>query len=148
MLFYRNNRFYWEGVSFALPDGLFIQTSPEMCEENVLNLWTEDKKMHITIGVQEDTKGPETELRYIIRELECTANVGPEKIEMGGLRGVWAWHSSDPIDYAEYRLSLSGKGRKQTEFLLLFSTREKMPNLENVKKWVKAFDIRKDNAKR
>lgn len=145
MLFYRNNRFYWEGVSFALPDNLFIQTDPELCEENVLNLWTENEEMHITIGVEEETDGPEAELRYIIRELESTANVGPEEIEMGGLRGVWAWHSSDPVDYAEYRFYLAGEGENQTEFLLLFATKKKMLDLENVKKWVKAFDIRKEN---
>lgn len=88
MLFYRNNRFYWEGVSFALPDNLYVQTDPELCEENVLNLWTENEEMHITIGVEEETDGLETELRYIIRKLESTANVGPEKIEMGGLHGI------------------------------------------------------------
>ena len=49
MLLYKNHRFYFGGVSFAIPDGYYLDTNYGDGAENSLDFWTKDMSLRIRI---------------------------------------------------------------------------------------------------
>lgn len=134
MLLHKNNRFFCEGASFAIPDGYYLDTNYGDGAEDSLDFWTEDERLRIRIAIERETKGPLAELNYVIRELEdCTVLEGPEAILMNGLAGYRATYDTERRQYCEMRFSLSGSGDNQTELMLLFVGDPKLPSNEMIK---------------
>ena len=81
MLLYENHRFYFEGVSFTIPDGYYLDTNYGDGAENSLDFWTKDMSLRIRISIEQETKGPLVELNSVIRDLEdCVVLEGPDAI--------------------------------------------------------------------
>lgn len=128
MLLHKNHRLYCEGLSFALPDGYYLDTNYGDSPEDSLDFWTKDMSLRIRIAIERETKGPLAELNYVISELEdCTVLEGPEAILMNGLAGYRATYDTERRQYYEMRFAISGSADNQTELLLLFVGDPKLP---------------------
>lgn len=129
MLLYKNHRFHCEGVSFEIPDGYCLETNYEESPEDTLHLWSADERIHLSIGVERETKGPMQELTFILRELEqCVVLEKPFAVMHGGLAGFTAAYRSGDTQYCETHLGISGKGDDQTGLIILISTRGQLPS--------------------
>lgn len=56
MLQYKNHRFYYEGVSFALPDGYYLDTNYGDGAEDALDFWAKDMSLRIRIAIERDQR--------------------------------------------------------------------------------------------
>ena len=131
MLQYKNHRFYYEGVSFALPDGYYLDTNYGDGAEDALDFWTKDMSLHIRIAIEHETKGPLKELNSVIQELEeCVVMEGPEANILNGLAGYRAIYDTGRRQYCEMRYAVSGADDNQTELMLLFIGDPKLPSKE------------------
>ena len=120
MLLYKNHRFFYEGVSFAIPDGYCLDTNYGDGAEDSLDFWTADKSLRIRIAIEKETKGPRAELNYVIRELEeCVVLEGPKAVMMNGLAGYQATYDTGSRQYCELRFSVSAicAGLKPSSFI-------------------------------
>ena len=145
MLLYKNQRFYFEGVSFAIPDGYYLDTNYGDGAENSLDFWTKDVSLRIRIAIEQETKGPLKELNSVIQDLEdCVVLEGPDAILHDGLAGYKAIYDTGRRQYCEMRYAISGSGDNQTELMLLFVGDPKLPNKENVISLVEMIAPRKD----
>ena len=50
MLYYKNNRFYIGGMSFALPENVYVATDFERTTANGFAYMSRDRKMTVTVG--------------------------------------------------------------------------------------------------
>ena len=133
MLLYKNHRFHCEGVSFAIPDGYYLDTNYGDGAEDSLDFWTEDESLRIRIAIERETKGPLPELEFVIRELEdCTVMEGPDAILTNGLAGYRTVYDTGRRQYCEMRYAVSGSGNQQTELMLLFVGDPKLPSKETL----------------
>lgn len=133
MLLYKNHRFYFEGVSFAIPNGYYLDTNYGDGAENSLDFWTKDMSLRIRIAIEQETKGPLKELNSVIRELEdCVVLEGPDVILQNGLAGYRAIYDTGRRQYCEMRYAVSGGGEDQTELMLLFVGNPKLPDRETL----------------
>ena len=145
MLQYKNHRFYYEGVSFALPDGYYLDTNYGDGAEDALDFWTKDMSLRIRIAVEHETKGPLQELNSVIRDLEdCVVIEGPEANLLNGLAGYRATYDSGRRQYCEMRYVVSGAGDNQTELMLLFVGHPKLPNKDEMAVIVGMIEPRKE----
>lgn len=125
MLLYKNHRFHYEGVSFAIPEGFYLDTSYDNIHQNTLNLWSEGKNLYICISVQKETQGTYHELSLVLRNLEDIFITNPiAPVSLGGLSGYVATYMIDPKHYWEAHLHISGEANNQTELLLLIRSKE------------------------
>lgn len=131
MLQYKNRRFYYEGVSFAMPDGYYLDTNYGDGAEDALDFWTRDMSLRIRIAIERETKGPLAELNSVIRDLEdCVVIEGPEAHLLNGLAGYKATYDTGRREYCEMRYVVSGDGNNLTELMLLFVGDPNLPEQE------------------
>ena len=131
MLQYKNHRFYHEGVSFALPDGYYLDTNYGDGAEDALDFWTKDMSLRIRIAIERETKGPLAELNSVIRDLEdCVIIEGPGASLLNGLAGYEAIYDTGRRQYCEMRYTISEYENQQNEIILLFIGDPKLPNKE------------------
>lgn len=120
MLQYKSHRIHCQGISFAIPEGYYLDTSYEEVPQDTLHLWTEDERLYVRIGLEYDTKGPLQELDFILRELEeCVVSKEPSAVIYGGLAGFRTAYSVGEVHYAEVRLAVPGRETTQNDLLIL-----------------------------
>lgn len=120
MLQYKNHRIHCQGISFAIPEGYFLDTSYEEVPQDTLHLWTEDERLYVRIGLEYDTRGPLQELNFIIRELEeCVVVKEPTAVIYGGLAGFKTTYSVGEVHYGEIRIAVPNKDAVQNDLLIL-----------------------------
>ena len=145
MLLYENHRFYFEGVSFAIPDGYYLDTNYGDGAENSLDFWTKDMSLRIRIAIEQETKGPLEELKSVIRDLEdCVVLEGPDAILQNGLAGYKAIYDTGRRQYCEMRYTVSGTGDNQSELMLLFVGDPKLPSREELITLVRMISPQKE----
>lgn len=145
MLFYKNHRFHYEGVSFAIPDGYYLDTNYGDGAADALDFWTKDKSLRIRIAIEQETKGSLAELNSVIQDLEdCIVLEGPQAVLMNGLAGHRAVYDSGRRQYCEIRCTLSGVGDQQTEIMLLFVGDPQLPSKDILKDLVAIISPRKE----
>ena len=133
MLLYKNHRFCCAGVSFQIPDGYYLETNYEESPEDTLHLWSADERIHLSIGIERETKGPLQELSFILRELEqCVVLEKPSAVIYNGLRGFSAAYRSGDTRYWETHLGISGIGDEQIEMVILITTYGQLPTKTDI----------------
>jgi len=133
MLLYKNHRFYCHGISFAIPEGFYLDTNYDDIHQDTLNLWSEDKSLYICVGVHEGTRGARQELSFILHGLEDILITDPMKpVSLGGLSGYAGAYLSEPKHYWEAHLHISGEGNDQVELLLLIRSKENLLSEETI----------------
>lgn len=145
MLLHKSHRFYYEGVSFAIPDGYYLDTNYGDGAADALDFWTKDKSLRIRIAIERETKGPLAELNSVIRNLEdCIVLEDPDAILLNGLTGYRAVYDSGRRQYCEIRCAMSGSGDQQTEIMLLFVGDPHLPHKNVLKDLVAIISPRKE----
>lgn len=145
MLLYKNQRFYFEGVSFAIPDGYYLDTNYGDGAENSLDFWTNDMSLRIRIAIEQETKGPLKELNSVVQDLEdCVVLEGPDAILQKGLAGYSAIYDTGRRQYCEMRYAVSDTGNNQSELMVLFVGDPKLPSKKALLDLVGMIDPRKE----
>lgn len=70
MLLYKNHRFHFANVSFQIPEGYFLDTDPEENANNCIRLWNPDRHYSVEVRVDDDSKGSEMELAYVLQGMK------------------------------------------------------------------------------
>lgn len=146
MLQYKNHRVHCQGISFAIPEGYFLDTSYEEVPQDTLHLWSEDETLYVRIGLEYDTKGPLQELNFILTELEeCVVIKEPVALLYGGLAGFKTVYAVSEVHYTEIRLAIPSTG-KQNDLLLLFRVNGKPLKENEVEAIIQMIDPKKTIA--
>lgn len=106
MFRYHNHRFYWNNISFQIPDGFYFDCDPETPGRNTLWLLSSDLDFHISIDVQKHSVDTLEALRNVIIDMmpECIAPIAP--ITVNGLHGHHASYRLIRPRYYEMFLDL------------------------------------------
>ena len=148
MLQYKNHRVHCQGISFAIPEGYFLDTSYEEVPQDTLHLWSEDEKLYVRIGLEYDTKGPLQELNFILTELEeCVVIQEPVAVLYGGLAGFKTVYAVGEVHYTEIRLMIPSTGKTQNDLLLLFRVNGKPLKENEVEAIIQMIDPQKADTK-
>lgn len=144
MLQYKNHRVHCQGISFAMPEGYFLDTSYEEVPQDTLHLWSEDEKLYVRIGLEYDTKGPLQELNFILTELEeCVVIQEPVAVLYGGLAGFKTVYAVGEVNYVEIRLAIPCTGKTQNDLLLLFRVNGNLLKENEVEAIIQMIDPQK-----
>lgn len=108
MLFFKNGRFYAPGVSFALPDGFYLDTNPDTPHEFGITAWLESRDIWVDIYL-DDESDPLSDLHNLFAEEDsCFIPYSPvEEIDLNGMKGFHASYHDSSNDYYECRLIVS-----------------------------------------
>ena len=90
MFLYHNHRFYWNNISFQIPNGFYLETEPEMEANAFLWLWFPDRQNSLTLHFFDDCMDTKTELENVISEITPQWSSPIEAITVNGLRGYHA----------------------------------------------------------
>jgi hypothetical protein len=118
MLHFQNGRFYTHGVSFAIPDGFFLETEPEFVHQYGFSAWTSDRSFFVEWDIEENCIGTEKELNHLFLEslnVKQLSRIQP--ITVNGLLGHQIFYNKWNKCYFEVRLSL----KDGAEFVFLVS---------------------------
>lgn len=121
MLLFKNGKFHVSGVSFAIPDGFYLETEADEIWSNGFQLYAPDRRYTVELRAEESEMTTGEELESILREgeYEILLPVGP--VEVNGLAGHHAVYLSSGYGFYEIRLDLGEAGA----FVLLVCTGER-----------------------
>ena len=118
MLQYKNGRFYAPGVSFALPEGFYLETMPEVCSEYGLAAWTPDKKYYLEWDLEEGCMGTERELTEMTSPDWGARRHSPvTAVQAGALSGHRALYENKNGTFLEVRLALAAERELVVRFV-------------------------------
>ena len=108
MLLTKNGRFYAQGVSFQLPDGLYIDTEPATSHEDGFTVWETDREVLMDIHVDKE-KDPRGSLQKLLDDDESgfIPYTPIAEFELNGMKGYEVFYHDKSVDYYECRLIVS-----------------------------------------
>lgn len=125
MLMYKQGRFWTQGASFAIPDGFFLETAPQVQYRGGVNIWGPKKSCLYVWIVYEEQGETRENLRKIADDFEPISDVMP--IAVNGLSGHGLIYSAGRKEYYEAHFVLpderhlafiaEGEGHKVQETL-------------------------------
>ena len=101
MLLYKNHRFYYENISFQIPDGFYYDSAPREESDNLIYLHPADESYDLQLRIEEDCDGSKAELDSVIYDLSATVVYPVAPISCGGLSGHHATYRSRRTQYYE-----------------------------------------------
>ena len=101
MLQYINHRFYCRGISFQIPDGYFLDSTPGEESDNTIRLYAPDESFAVELRVEEDCDGSQAELASVIHDLTPTVVYPIAPITVNGLSGHHATYRNRRTQYYE-----------------------------------------------
>lgn len=124
MLYYKNNRFYIGGMSFVLPENVYVATDFERTTANGFAYMTRDRKITVTVG----TDNSEESLEEYIKS-EDFADNGFKVLDImqggySGLKGTAALYGSETCEYCEIRLLLPRPTEDERMFIIFAEVRK------------------------
>ena len=134
MLYYKNNRFYIGGMSFALPENVYVVTDFERTTANGFAYMSRDRKITVTVG----TDNSEESLEEYIKSDDFADN-GFKALDImqggySGLKGTAALYSGETCEYCEIRLLLPRPTEGERMFIIFAEVRkEDIPIKDAVK---------------
>lgn len=121
MLMYENGRFSALGVSFALPDGCWLETVPEFCYERGFGAWSTDRLIYLEWQIEDGCEDTKKELSDLFRPgmgMHPLKDIEP--VTVNGLYGHRAMYSASGEQLMEMRLTVSG----DTQISLLIRSKD------------------------
>ena len=106
MFQYKDGRLYCQGVSFRLPDGIYIDTCPDLTVENTIWLYSEDEKYHFEVCVATSPKPLKEDLPMFIKDMEAEETILSEACSINGLSGYRAVYRDETMTYYEVRVRI------------------------------------------
>lgn len=122
MLLYQNGRFYRDNISFAIPDGFYVEDDGDVTDEYGFCAWDPAREYLCCWRFYEDCLGTAEELGgWFLPECGMVPITEIAPIRRNGLSGHFVLYRDRRRQYYELRFDL-GEGR---EFSLLAETRRK-----------------------
>lgn len=125
MLYYKNSRFYFGGMSFALPENILIDTDYERDTPNGFAFLSHDRKIRITVRTEEAAQS----LKDYIKSDDFAENgFTVSAITEGGYAGICgerAVYSDAAHEYCETRLKLPHPEDGMTAFIIFIEVCKK-----------------------
>ena len=125
MLYYKNSRFYFGGMSFALPENILIDTDYERGTPNGFAFLSHDRKIRITVRTEEAAQS----LKDYIKSDDFAENgFTVSAITDGGYAGICgerAVYSDAAHEYCETRLKLPRPEDGMTAFIIFIEVCKK-----------------------
>lgn len=137
MLLYKNHRFHFANVSFQIPEGYFLDTDPEENANNCIRLWDPDKRYSVEIRVDDNTRGSEMELAYVLQGMNPRILNPIRPTTINGLSGHHATYRNTRTQYYEIWLDIDA----DVALLILVVTKEDILKLD-VASVISAIDPR------
>lgn len=110
MLQWKDGRFHALGISFAIPDGFFLESEQETTHENGLSAWTPDMRCRVDWRIDEYDVSPYDGLnRLFSPNSGLNPQGGIERISVNGLSGFSALYETETAQFLEARLE-AGEG--------------------------------------
>lgn len=112
MLLFKDGYFQKNGASFILPDGFYLETSPDAEVEGLI-AWAPDKLMHIELGLDEEESDAKVSFEGYFEkgsDLDIRIRNTMEPTIVNGLKGYQAYYVSNEAAFVEYRLELPEGG--------------------------------------
>ena len=108
MLLTKNGRFYAQGASFQLPEGLYVETDPATPHENGFTVWEESHEVLMDIHVDEESD-PLGSLQELLAEdgSSLIPYAPVAEFELNGMKGYEVFYHDKNVDYYECRLVVS-----------------------------------------
>ena len=101
MLQYIKHRFHFEGISFQIPDGFYLDSTFGEESDNTIHLYSSDESFALELRVQEDCDGSEAELASVISDLTPTVVYPIAPLVINGLCGHHATYRNRRTQYYE-----------------------------------------------
>ena len=125
MMQYKNHRFYWEGISFQIPEGFFFDPVEGCDVLNTIRLFAPDDSFALELRIEEDCVGSEAELASVIHDLEPTLVYPIAPLTINGLQGHHATYRCRRTQYYEAWLDIG----EETALSLIIETRGDILNV-------------------
>lgn len=119
MLQYKNHRLCWEDLSFEIPDGFFLNSTPELVQDNAVHLKSAD--LSISVGVQIDTTklSPIEDLTTVLNEIGAVVITAPHAVDVHGASSCIASYQSGQYTYYEVRLEHGFRNKEFEQMVVL-----------------------------
>ena len=134
MLYYKNSRFHFGGMSFALPENILIDTDYERDTPNGFAFLSHDRKIRITVSTEEVTQS----LKDYIKSYDFAENgFTVSSITEGGYAGICgerAVYSDTAHEYCETRLKLPRPDDGMTAFTIFIEVCKKEISIDEAVK--------------
>lgn len=108
MLLIKDGRFYAQGVSFQLPDGVYVETDPGTPHEQGFTVWEKNHEVLMDIYIDEEDD-PLGSLQKILEDDDSSfIPYSPiSKLVLNGMNGYEVSYHDKNVDYYECRLVVS-----------------------------------------
>ena len=134
MLLYENGRFHFGGISFAIPNGFFLETDPEMSLKDGIEVYGPDKSFSVELSLYAEEKCTKSFLRDVVKEMECPVIERLSYVELNGLHGHHVTYGGEErTSYYEARFNLPGDYEDYTQFSILTTTKGDNVKIQDVK---------------
>ena len=144
MLQYIDHRFHCNGISFAVPDGFFLDDATEDGVENGLLLLSPDHAFRLGIGIEHCVFSSEKELTDMLENVGYGIISRIQPISINSLTGHHAAYRGTRHQYYEARFDLSESENGTTALVLLVSTDKNILPLEKVTELIRVIDPKPD----
>ena len=123
MIQYRNGRFHIPGMSFIVPDGFYLNTTPDTVSDNCLCLISPNKEYSVFIQAASSKGSTFEELRAILINAGEHTLV-PESITINGIHGHHVKYTAGNERYYELRFRNPFNHQEYAQLTILISCPE------------------------
>lgn len=124
MIQYRKGRFHIPGMSFIIPDGFFLDTTPDTVADNCLCLVSPNKEYDVFIQASPAKGSTFDDLSAILRNTGDHTQV-PDPVTINSIHGHHVKYKAGNEQYYELRLRNPFNDQEYAQLTLLFSCSEK-----------------------
>lgn len=119
MIQYKNGRLHIPGISFAVPEGFFFNTSLDSVTDNCLCFIAPDESYSLILQSTSADRSTARELETMIEYTGAQLIKTPSPTTVNGLKGHYAVYSGGDEVYYEYRLQNPYRKGEYAHFVLL-----------------------------
>ena len=142
MLLWKDGRFHAFGISFAIPDGFYLESEPETIQENGLSAWTPDMHCRVIWWIEECDISPYDGINNLFSPGSGMTPLGEiEPMDVNGLSGCSALYKTKEEQLFEARL---GTGSDSQLIVIIedytqdIASRIKSPEIQTVLRSIQA----------
>ena len=142
MLQYIGHRLSCDGVSFAIPDGFYLDGETDEGVESGLSLLSPDHTYRLDIGIEHFVHSAPKELANVLGETGFQVLVDIQSVTVNGLLGYYAAYSSKLRQYYEVRFDLREDPNGTVSLVILISTDQSLIPVQKPMSVVHSIDPR------
>lgn len=133
MILYENQRFHMGDISFALPDHIYLNTTPSTEYEYGMELVDEEERFVIAIGGEETDMSAQEFLESLGQE-DYTWDGEITPVECNGFEGCYLVYSSRRDAYCEYCFKKSDTDEDINALSIVIQTEKEQYDIHEIMK--------------